>query len=759
MSPLQRTVRSVLLAVSLIALAGPAWAAPPTSAVTDGVRCGVDGSGAEANRVSELTLRYSGAAGTVTVYDHHRARRGRALFSGHLSPGQEVTVRSSTRRRSKLGRSVSVYTGRHKVAVLTTTCADPLGPGTTEQTQPSALDPNGRVDVTVVAGKDKHGRALRAVHSQAPSCSEVSAGALAAAGSAVRGAQARLVVPEGACPVTVNFSVYGLPSGEVRPFEDQEFLGNVTDTYGPGTYHLRLDAPACGYQTDLYVGDVLEELGPNAHAGVLIDADVTNRGVACEPPPSAECVRCGVDGDGEVADRVSELTLRYEGPSGIVTVYDSEHAAWGKALFWGYLETGAEVTVRASTLGRHALNDEVSVYSGWHRVAVLTTTCAEPLGPGTTEQTQPSALDPNGRVDVTVVAGKDKHGRPLCEPADDPCLNDAGPPTIAYSAVDEDGQSFIVATVTDDTGIATAEFEEEGTDNLAFVESDFTPGATSATFRYRIVDLTKQSRLAGRATDACGNTLCPAGDDNEVPSLTTTLVVYDDETGAFQSADAPREPGVFDRFGRLIEVTDDTGLVKYETFARRNTTVFVQPVEDCESTEGCALTPPEDAISVVIATTDVTVPGGGEFGFFAADECNVFVFDPALPSGTAGARTAATQSVASQSYVAACPSGHPDAGLASALAVEEAVEFGMEQNRPNPFSGRSTVEFSVPDAGAVHLAVYDMLGRTVRVLVDGDVERGRHTAALDAGDLPSGTYIYRLVSDHGTAVKQMVVVR
>ena len=66
---------------------------------------------------------------------------------------------------------------------------------------------------------------------------------------------------------------------------------------------------------------------------------------------------------------------------------------------------------------------------------------------------------------------------------------------------------------------------------------------------------------------------------------------------------------------------------------------------------------------------------------------------------------------------------------------------------PNPFADRATVSFSVAETSPVRLAVYDVLGREVAVLVDRTVEAGAHAATFDARGLAAGTYVYRLTVD------------
>ncbi|MBO6576247.1 MAG: T9SS type A sorting domain-containing protein [Rhodothermales bacterium] len=79
-------------------------------------------------------------------------------------------------------------------------------------------------------------------------------------------------------------------------------------------------------------------------------------------------------------------------------------------------------------------------------------------------------------------------------------------------------------------------------------------------------------------------------------------------------------------------------------------------------------------------------------------------------------------------------------------AAELPTEWALEQNYPNPFNPVTTIAFAMPESADVRLAVYDLLGREVALLVHGVVEAGRHEVRFDAGGLPSGTYLYRLDS-------------
>ncbi|MDX1418486.1 MAG: PA14 domain-containing protein [Rubricoccaceae bacterium] len=85
--------------------------------------------------------------------------------------------------------------------------------------------------------------------------------------------------------------------------------------------------------------------------------------------------------------------------------------------------------------------------------------------------------------------------------------------------------------------------------------------------------------------------------------------------------------------------------------------------------------------------------------------------------------------------------------------------LSLEPGAPNPFATRSTLGFTLPADGPVRLAVYDLLGRQVAVLVDEERQAGRHTAVLDAEGLASGAYVVRLEAAGARVTRTVVVVR
>lgn len=66
---------------------------------------------------------------------------------------------------------------------------------------------------------------------------------------------------------------------------------------------------------------------------------------------------------------------------------------------------------------------------------------------------------------------------------------------------------------------------------------------------------------------------------------------------------------------------------------------------------------------------------------------------------------------------------------------------------PNPFNPRTIIPFETPSASTVRITVYDILGREVTTLVNGEVTAGRHEAVLNGSQLASGVYLILLQAD------------
>ncbi|MBD3368284.1 MAG: T9SS type A sorting domain-containing protein [Candidatus Eisenbacteria bacterium] len=90
--------------------------------------------------------------------------------------------------------------------------------------------------------------------------------------------------------------------------------------------------------------------------------------------------------------------------------------------------------------------------------------------------------------------------------------------------------------------------------------------------------------------------------------------------------------------------------------------------------------------------------------------------------------------------------------------------FALFQNVPNPFSPTTRIVYSIPTPARVTLDVYDVSGRRVARLVDGDRPAGEHRVAWDGrtadGDrAASGIYFYRLRADGSEIDRKMILIR
>lgn len=116
-----------------------------------------------------------------------------------------------------------------------------------------------------------------------------------------------------------------------------------------------------------------------------------------------------------------------------------------------------------------------------------------------------------------------------------------------------------------------------------------------------------------------------------------------------------------------------------------------------------------------------------------------------------------------------------EAGISSTYISTMSVEFGetselnlentnpgsfsLHQNYPNPFNPSTSIRFDLAEATFVKLAVYDMLGREINVLVNQNLTAGTHNISFNAAYLSSGIYFYKLEAESFRDIKKMTLVK
>jgi len=87
------------------------------------------------------------------------------------------------------------------------------------------------------------------------------------------------------------------------------------------------------------------------------------------------------------------------------------------------------------------------------------------------------------------------------------------------------------------------------------------------------------------------------------------------------------------------------------------------------------------------------------------------------------------------------------------------VEYKLYQNYPNPLNSRTVIKYQIPQSGYVELTLYDVLGREAKVLVREFQEKGLHQATLNAGNLSSGLYFYKIVAEKFSDSRKLIVIK
>lgn len=86
-------------------------------------------------------------------------------------------------------------------------------------------------------------------------------------------------------------------------------------------------------------------------------------------------------------------------------------------------------------------------------------------------------------------------------------------------------------------------------------------------------------------------------------------------------------------------------------------------------------------------------------------------------------------------------------------------KYKLFQNYPNPFNPVTNIKFSLPAASRVKIDIFNILGEKVKTLIEQDIAAGSHVVMFSAGNLPSGTYIYRLQTASFIQIKKMILLK
>ena len=91
-------------------------------------------------------------------------------------------------------------------------------------------------------------------------------------------------------------------------------------------------------------------------------------------------------------------------------------------------------------------------------------------------------------------------------------------------------------------------------------------------------------------------------------------------------------------------------------------------------------------------------------------------------------------------------------------------KYALYQNYPNPFNPVTTLRYNLPQDQMVTIAIYDMMGRTVRTLINRQETAGYKSiqwdSANDAGvSVSAGLYLYRIQAGDFVQTRKMVLLK
>ncbi len=85
--------------------------------------------------------------------------------------------------------------------------------------------------------------------------------------------------------------------------------------------------------------------------------------------------------------------------------------------------------------------------------------------------------------------------------------------------------------------------------------------------------------------------------------------------------------------------------------------------------------------------------------------------------------------------------------------------FDLGQNYPNPFNPSTTIWYSLPEKATVSLRVYDLIGKEIAVLFEGEKEAGSYSLDWNASNFVSGVYFYKLKTEKTSLTKKLILMK
>lgn len=84
------------------------------------------------------------------------------------------------------------------------------------------------------------------------------------------------------------------------------------------------------------------------------------------------------------------------------------------------------------------------------------------------------------------------------------------------------------------------------------------------------------------------------------------------------------------------------------------------------------------------------------------------------------------------------------------------TSFSMEQNRPNPFTDQSVINYTLPSGTKATITVFDMTGKLIR---DYNLVNQKGQVVINSSEIGKGMFIYALILDNEIMISKKMIIR
>ena len=125
------------------------------------------------------------------------------------------------------------------------------------------------------------------------------------------------------------------------------------------------------------------------------------------------------------------------------------------------------------------------------------------------------------------------------------------------------------------------------------------------------------------------------------------------------------------------------------------------------------------------------------------------------------------QAMDADEFVVGSNDDTPNNFVVGTLSIDEDLiptVFALHQNYPNPFNPTTQIKYDLPEDGLVTISVYDVMGRSIKTLVNSNQSAGYQSVRWDATNnygepISAGMYIYTIQAGDFRQTKKMVLLK